>query len=581
VAGPIATPVPSRLRAYYSALLRDLAFGAEPSAHGAAVALVWQPPMVPSAPPPESPPPVERSSTRRAVLAISDAVALETSTRAVVEVAPAQTGLPLRILRRERRFPGLSRRGFVPLLASSDDLGDGTVVFDSATFTWDLEETRSEQLDQGHREIVHRYRMPGEPRDRVLLQTITTDYAADGQALQQLVRFFDRGLEPGTIYYYTVFAGAPLAFSRATQFSALATGDWGHRLFLQLPGIHQRLDTERPAPGTVALADLGKGQLERFLDNLDEHADMLQGMVDGLRDLHAVRRADSRVLPLLAHLLGWELKDYLDEDGQRTEIRFAAELYRAVGTFPSAVALVNRLTRWDANLREFARSVVVTFDATRVEQVESGQVVYLDGSLAPTQGYLDWLDGAAQNEPAPPHFTGRRVPAGTVDTADADAMFALRTRAFDDPTAYTYDCGQPDGAGGYVQDNNTWYNRQTVGVFIVPLGEEDSFTIAEEWERVQQILTGFLPAQVRMVFVLAPGLTIEEPYDATQQVIEEEVGTGEDSQDDTYGEGTDTAADTIPQWRWFVSNRLNDKTVNVNSIDLGARTWHTGVSQSS
>jgi hypothetical protein len=310
-------------------------------------------------------------------------------------------------------------------------------------------------------------------------------------------------------------------------------------------------------------------------------------MADGLRDLHAPRRADSRVLPLLAHLLGWELKDYLDEDGQRTEIRFASELYRSVGTIASTAALINRLTGWDTRVREFARSVAVSFDVTRVETLGDDalgghQTMYLDGSLAVTQAYADWLDGKTQGEPPPPHFTGHPVPPGppgTVNTADGDAMFALRNHAFDDPNAYSYDCGKPDGKGGYVLDNNTLYNRQTVGIFIVPLSDQEIFTITDEFDRVQQIMASFLPVQVRTVFVLDPGLTVEEPYDATRQVTEEEVAIGDDAQAETWNEGPETNADTIPAWHWFITNKRTDTSVNTSNVDTSARTWHTGLSQ--
>lgn len=538
---PAATPVPQPERAYYSALLRDLRLRAESSALGGAVELAFEPPL-------------------------------------------ATPDLPVRIVRRERRFPGPSRRGFVPLQATADDLADGALVYDSALFTADLEETRDERLDAGggRREIVRRYRLAGAPRDRRLVQTITTEHAAGGAVVTRVVRVIDHDLQPGTIYYYTVFAGPLYAFNRATQAAALATGGHGHRLFLQLPTIARRLDTEVPAAERVALADRGKGQLQRFLECVDLHADMLKGMIDGLRDLHAPRRADSRVLPLLAHLLGWQLKDYLDEDGQRNEILFASELYRSVGTSPSVVALINRLTGWDAKVREFARSIVVSFDTTRVEALSGGQTVYLDGSLAPTQAYADWLDGEVPTEPAPPRFTGRAVPpgpAGTVNTADADAMFALRTRAFDDPNAYTYDCGRPDGHGGYARDNDTWYNRETIGVFIVPLSEAEMFTILAEWTRVQQILSSFLPAQVRTVFLVDPGLTVEEAYDATRDVSELEITSGEEQQGEAYGEGADAAEDAVPQWRWFITNSLGDLSVHTSDVDTSARTWHVGLNQ--
>lgn len=542
MAPPSATQVPPAQRAFYSALLRDLGFRADTSALGSAVELSFAPPLT-------------------------------------------DPGLAVRIVRRVRRFPGVTRRGLVPLQAGSDDLADGVTVYDGASFAADLEETRDERLDtgDGRRSTVRRYRLTGAPRDRRLVQTVVTDHAADGSVIARMVRVLDHDLVPETIYYYTAFAGPVLAFSRATQAAGLATGSHGHRLFVQLPRVDQQLDTALPADSTTALADRSKGQLERFLANMDLHADAWQGMVDGLRDLHAPRRADSRVLPLLAHLLGWELKDYLDEDGQRTELRFASELYRSVGTIPSTAALVNRLTGWDTKVREFVRSVVVSFDTTRVETLGGGQTLYLDGSLAPTPAYAGWLDGKIQSEPPPPHFTGTPVPPGppgTVNTADADAMFALRTRAFDDPNAYSYDCGKPDGQGGYTLDNDTRFNRQTIGLYIVPVTEQEIFTIAEEWARVQQILTSFLPVQVRTVFFLEPGLIVEDPYDATTQVAEDELATGDDQQSETWDAGPETAADTIPGWRRFITNKLSDTSVNTNHVDTGARTWHVGLSQS-
>jgi phage tail-like protein len=534
-----ATPIPDDERVYYSALLRDVELGASTSAQGSAVELAFAPPL-------------------------------------------DDPGLAVRIVRRERRFPGANRRGLVPLQATSGDLADGVTVYDSASFAADAEDTRDERLDagDGRRSTVRGYRFAGAPRDRRLVRTVITDHAADGTPLARAVRVIDHDLVPGTIYYYTAFVGPLLAFNRATQSAALATERSGTRLFLQLPRIDQRLDTELAAPGTVALADQGKGQLERFVENIDHHADSWRGLIDGLRDLHAPRRADSRVLPLLAHLLGWPLKDYLDEDGQRNEIGFASELYRSLGTLPSIAALVNRLTGWDAKVRELGNSVIVSFDATRIEVLDGGRTVYLDGSLAPTPAYAAWLDGR-QRKPPLLHFTGRRVPRGTVNTADGDAMFALRTRAFDDPNAYTYDCGRPDGLGGYATDNDTWYNLPTIGIFIVPLSEQEVFTIDAEWARVQQILTGFLPAQVRTVFVLDPGVTVEDAYDATSQVTEDEIAVAVDQQDEVWTAGPDAAADTIPGWRWLISNRLNDDSVNTKHVNISARTWHVGLSQDS
>ncbi len=86
----------------------------------------------------------------------------------------------------------------------------------------------------------------------------------------------------------------------------------------------------------------------------------------------------------MAELIGWNLKAYLTEEGQRNEIVFANEVYRTLGTKPNIAAMVNRLTGWTADVKEFARNVIVSWDSTRVERLEGGVPAYLDGSASPT-----------------------------------------------------------------------------------------------------------------------------------------------------------------------------------------------------
>ncbi|WP_414583933.1 phage tail protein [Scytonema sp. PCC 10023] len=374
-------------------------------------------------------------------------------------------------------------------------------------------------------------------------------------------------MHPGTIYYYTAFVGpeAYRIFSRRTQTSALATGFYTHTLFTELPQIHQRLDTVTPSPFTVARLDQPKGQLQRLLEVFDAHADMLHGFVEGLRDLHNPRRLDSRLLPPLAHQIGWRLKDYLNEDEQRTEVRFAPEIYRTVGTLPNIAAIINRVTGWDTRVREFVRNVLISFDASRLERLDSGAVVYLDGSLQPSAT-------------PPPTLQGRRLPPGSVVSTDPIALFNLRTRAFDDQTAYSYDCGQPDGRGGYDRNDNDLYNRETIGIYITPDIDSEFFSLQEEGERIRQILQEFLPIQVRAVFFLQP-INVEEGYDATAEVQEAFIDIGVLLQTELYGEGSDSVSDRIPEWRWFISNDLTHRTVDTGTLPVGthSRTWHTGL----
>jgi hypothetical protein len=194
---------------------------------------------------------------------------------------------------------------------------------------------------------------------------------------------------------------------------------------------------------------------------------MLHGLIDGLRDLRNPRRIASRLLPQLAPFIGWTLKDYLNEDGQRSEIGFAPVIYQTVGTIPTIAAVINRLTGWDAQVREFVRNVLVSFDGSRLERLPSGEQVYVDGSQV-------------QNPTPPPHLSGHSLPAGSLDITDAMAMFKLRTRSFDNQSAYNYDCGQPDGQGGYRRDEDDWYNRETIGIYIVPDVETEMFSLLQE-----------------------------------------------------------------------------------------------------
>lgn len=477
--------------------------------------------------------------------------------------------LSLLVVRRIRRFPGRSRRGVVVVEGTAADLAEGDVVYDSATVDWDLEETR-EDVTAGGRVLTTRqllYR--GSPRDRVLARTIRREYrTGEPGPVRTTVRFVDRdALEAGTIYYYTAFVGFTRRYSSRTQSSALATGPGGLRLFPLLPRVDQQRDAETPLPFTVENAEAGRGQLERLLRTAQAHSDMLLGFVEGLRDLHDPRRVDSRLLDAMAAQIGWRIKGYLNEEGQRNEIVFAPEVYRTLGTKPNIAAIVNRLTNWSADVREFARHIVLSWDGMRVETLDGGVQAYLDSS-------------AGVDEGPPPALRTQAWPNGSVDTADAAAMFRLRNRSFADTTAYTYDCGIPDPLeGGYSRTDATWYNRETIGIYATPDVVTEPFALQQTWERVREILAEFLPIQVRPVLFVRPGLVVEDPYAATEEVQETLVSTGLLLQEELYGAGADAVVDRIPAWRWLISNDLASRAVDTAAapVDLTRRTRHVGV----
>jgi phage tail-like protein len=441
-------------------------------------------------------------------------------------------------------------------------------VYDADAFRFDFAETRQEQDGERLIATTRQYAYQGNPPDRLLIRSIRQEFpAAGGNPTRTTVRVLDhQKLSPGVIYYYTAFVGPDGQFSRLTQASALATGYYGHALFTSLPQVHQRLDATPAPPLTVARQDQTKGQLQRFLEVFESHINMFHGLIDGLRDLRNPRRVDSRFLPHLAQFIGWTLKDYLNEEGQRSEIGFAPAVYQTVGTIPNIVAVINRMTGWDAQVREFVRNVLVSFDGSRLERLASGEQAYVDGSQA-------------QNPGAPPDLLSRPLPPGALDTTDAQAMFKLRTKAFDDQTAYSYDAGQPDGQGGYRLQEDNWYNRATIGIYIVPDVETETFSLFQEWERVRQLLNEFLPLPVRAVFVLQPAVVVEEAYDATRMVSEDVAEQAFQTQEEVSEGGVEEAFDRMPEVQRLSANDLTQRTVDTASVsvDTRGRTWHMGL----
>ncbi|MGW1359333.1 phage tail protein [Streptomyces chartreusis] len=474
----------------------------------------------------------------------------------------------IRVLRRERRFPGIARRGWVPVPAADGDLTDGVLVHDSADFPADVEETRSEWETDALVTTTRRFRFHGAPRDRRMVALVRRVTAEDGTPRSTTVEVVDQdGVSAGTRYYYTAFVTEAGLYSRATQASALATARYGTALFAVLPQADRVRDTTLPAPFTVAREDAGKGQLQRFVEIVEAQADLLRGQVEELASIHDVRRVDARLLPHLARHIGWRLKDYLDEDAQRGELMFAPEFYRTVGTISNVSAMINRLTGWDAQVREFVRNLLVSYDTSRRERLEGGRFAYADGSTRARDG-------------GPPYLDFRTVPPGSLDTTDAEAMHRLRNRLYDDTAAYSYDCGRPRPGGGYDRDENTWYSRDTLGVYIVPDIATEVFVLQAEWERIRAILREFLPVNVRAVFVLMPGVVVEEEYNASSTVTEEAADQGELLESETYGEGADAASDVVPGWRRFLSNSPAHRSVDAAAVppDTASRSWHTGIS---
>lgn len=192
-------------------------------------------------------------------------------------------------------------------------------------------------------------------------------------------RVVDTGLRAETVYYYQVFpySGTPPSYHAdpANRVSAMATGpyDFAGLLYRLLPAIYHRYDTVLPAQvlGAAAIeamdpADLARGQLQRFLELPGKQLDQIYSAVRSLLDLTDLGRVDGRLLPLLAHWIGWRTDHRLDLLRQRAEIRNAPELYRTIGTVAAVEATVLRITGWSSRTKEFIDNVALTNSPERL-----------------------------------------------------------------------------------------------------------------------------------------------------------------------------------------------------------------------
>ena len=76
-----------------------------------------------------------------------------------------------------------------------------------------------------------------------------------------------------------------------------------------------------------------------------------------MRDLHDLEKVDSRLLPLLAQWIGWQIDHRVETDVQRNDIRNAPHLYKSIGLIPTVEATVKRLVGWESRTKEFVHNV--------------------------------------------------------------------------------------------------------------------------------------------------------------------------------------------------------------------------------
>ena len=178
----------------------------------------------------------------------------------------------------------------------------------------------------------------------------------------QHIQYVDKGLKGETIYYYAVAAYDDTRYFPAfTSTMATTAYESAVRLYKNLPGLYKNYDTVLP-PDVPDLeeVDRGKGQLRRLMDMFGLNFDLIRSFAGGMRNFSDITQIDSKLLPLLAQWINWQHNFTLSPAKQRSEIRFAPHYFRTTGIAPNLRANLNRLTSWNAQIKEFFHNVFLS-----------------------------------------------------------------------------------------------------------------------------------------------------------------------------------------------------------------------------
>lgn len=194
-------------------------------------------------------------------------------------------------------------------------------------------------------------------------------------------RFSDFGLKSETVYYYMVasYDGSLPAVHFPVFTSAMATGDYQNAaiMYKKLPALYQRFDVLKP-PDAPELdpAVKDKGQLERFLEIVGPQLDLIRSFARATRTFSDVQEIDEKLLPLLASTIGWQTGVTLSLAKQRNEVSYAPHLHRTTGIAANLQTMLNRITPWKAEIKEFVHNVFLSNEPEQlpvweIERVEN------------------------------------------------------------------------------------------------------------------------------------------------------------------------------------------------------------------
>ncbi len=276
-------------------------------------------------------------------------------------------------------------------------------------------------------------------------------YYTDADTINHLrIVIADRGIEGGrlksqTIYYYQLIPEGTnpsnLPADYKTSVMATTNYDTADILYNWLPRIYRASDKE--------------GRLKRFLEIFGGEFDLIRSYIEGLPNVFDLGHCDYQVLPLYAQWIGWDLSFQPDIQLQRSEIRYAVDLYRRIGTIPGCELMVKRLSGWECRIKEFYKNV----------------------------------------------FFSNSINSKTVDTLNHQLLQNIHT--FEDELHYTYDTGVGE---------DDWYSFNTVGFFVSLIKPESYASIIDKKKKIINNFSLFLPVNIRGVIIIEE-LVVRDSYE--------------------------------------------------------------------
>jgi hypothetical protein len=174
-------------------------------------------------------------------------------------------------------------------------------------------------------------------------------------------------LKGETVYYYTLFVsqnGGVKEFDRYNCTAAMATSPYnlGGQMYELLPDIYHRFDTTETEPAQNIQPDALEqtGELRRFLELPGQQLDQFYNFAKALLELHNLDKVDGRLLPLLAHWIGWSLDQRQGYDIHRHQIKGAPYQYQKVGTRILLEQILRRYGIKNFCIKEFIHNVFIS-----------------------------------------------------------------------------------------------------------------------------------------------------------------------------------------------------------------------------